>query len=349
MIGILYALLVLGLLILVHEFGHFIFAKLFGVGVKTFSLGFGPKILSKKIGETEYALSVLPLGGYVAMVGEDDEAECDPEKSFRSKHVFKRILIVLAGPLFNLLLGFVFFAAVFMFYGTPVLTNHIGATTKNNPAERAGIVAGDRVVAINGAVVNSWDDITKIMSQYKGDGPITVVVERGDALLLMKMKPELVDDKNIFGEPVKRYVLGITPAPPVLEKGLEKGVIQSAKTTANVTALTALGIWKLIGGKISSDNVGGPILITQMAGEAASMGFEALLMFTGLISISLFVMNVLPIPALDGGHIWLFCLEWIRGRPLSKRTQERIQSVGVTMLIALMLFAFYNDISRFFK
>ena len=347
--GILYAALVLGFLILFHEFGHFIFAKCFGVGVKTFSIGFGPKLLSKKIGETEYALSLLPLGGYVAMVGEEDDGECNQEKSFRSKHVGKRMFIVLAGPLFNLLLGFVFFAAVFMLYGAPVLTNYIGAITKNSPVEKAGVLAGDRVVSMNGSPVNSWNDITRIMSKYQGDGLIIVVIQRGDALLEIKMRPELVDDKNVFGEQVKRYVLGITPAPPVLEKGLEKAVTQSAKTTVNVTMLTSLGIWKLVWGEISSDNIGGPILIAQMAGEAASVGFEALLMLSGLISISLFVMNVLPIPALDGGHLWLFCLEWIRGRPLSKRTEERVRFVGVIMLISLMFFATFNDISRFFK
>lgn len=349
--GIFYAVIVLGFLILFHEFGHFIFAKLFGVGVKTFSFGFGPKLLSKKIGETEYALSLLPLGGYVTMVGEEGDGELaeNPEKSFSSKHVWKRILIVLAGPLFNLLLGFILFTAVYMLYGVPVLTNYVGITSKNGPAEIAGVAVGDKIVAINSATVKSWDDILHIISGYQGNGLINVVVQRGDVSLEVKVRPELVNDKNIFGEPVKRYIIGIAPAQPVFERDAGKAIIEGAKNTYDVTSLTVLSIWKLVSGKISGDNVGGPILIVQVASSAGSTGFWALLRFAGMLSISLFVMNILPIPALDGSHIAFFCLEWIRGRPLSKKTTERIQAVGVAMLIMLMLFATYNDILRSFK
>ena len=349
--GILYAILVLSFLIAFHEFGHFIFAKYFGVGVRVFSIGFGPKLLSKKIGETEYALSLLPLGGYVAMMGEDEnesELALHPEKSFRSKHALKRILIVLAGPIFNLVLGFVLITSSYFIDGVPVITTKIGQVAKESPAEKAGILQGDKIIAANGVPVKNWQELVKFITDTNNQ-EIRLTIERGGKVLNVMVSPNLINDKNIFGESVQRRIIGIGPAGMVMEHDAQKSFVAGKDQTQEASFLTILSIWKMITGKVSADNVGGPIMIVQIIGMAADSGLGSVLLFAGLLSVNLFVLNLLPIPALDGGHLPFLFVEWIRGKPVNKKTRAISQGIGIALLVTLMLFAFYNDISRFFK
>jgi len=204
--------IVLGILVFFHEFGHFLVARLFGVGVERFSLGFGPKIFGKKIGDTDYCISAIPLGGFVKMVGEEPGAEVRPADisiSFTHKHVFKRILIVAAGPFFNILLAMIIFFGMFQTYGTFILEPSVGEVKENSPASRGELKKGDRIVAINEIPIESWNDMAKSISESNGE-KLVLHIQRNESIIIANVKPELITTKNIFGEDIQRYVIGIT-------------------------------------------------------------------------------------------------------------------------------------------
>ena len=343
-------IIVLGVLIFFHELGHFLIARLSGVGVDIFSLGFGPRIFGKKIGRTDYRICAIPLGGYVKMVGEEPDAEIDPADipfSFTHKHVFKRILIVAAGPLFNFLLALFIFYGIFQGAGMFVLEPSIGQVQPEKPAYKAGLHEGDRILAINGVSIESWDDMATIITASDGQ-ELLFSVQRGESVSDIHIKPELNVAKNIFGEDVDRYVIGIAAAGDMFVKKLNpvQAVTESIKQTYKISTMTILSVVKLIQGKISAKTLGGPILIAQMAGEQAQAGILNLLFFTALISINLGILNFLPIPVLDGGHLVFFFIEALTGRPVNIRVREIAQQIGIFFLISLMIYAFYNDITR---
>lgn len=343
--------IVLGVLIFVHELGHFLVARLFGVGVEKFSLGFGPKIFGKKIGITDYRISAIPLGGYVKMVGEEPDAELDPKDiplSFTHKHVFKRIGIVAAGPLFNFLLAIVIFFGFFQVYGTQTLKPVVGKIQEGSPAEKAGIQEGDLVLAINDTRVSTWEEMAERIGQSKGE-ILALSVKRDGEVKVLQVQPVLKPDKNMFGEEIKRYIVGITASGDVYSKKLNpiQAFAESLSHTYKVTVLMFVGIGKLIMGSISADNLGGPIMIAQMAGDQAKEGIANLLYFIAFISINLAILNFLPIPVLDGGHLLFFTIEAIRGRPVSIRVREIAQQGGMFVLLLLMIFVFYNDVMRY--
>jgi regulator of sigma E protease len=352
--NILAFVVVLGVLIFFHELGHFLVARLFGVGVEKFSLGFGPRLFGKKIGLTDYRVSAIPLGGFVKMVGEDPTAEMDPQDipiSFTHKHVFKRMLIVAAGPAFNLLLAVIIFYGIFQISGTYILKPSIGGVQENSPAETAGLQAGDMIMAIDGTPVTSWEEMAAMITASGGRSmAITIQRPEWDVFTAM-VSPRVTTTKNLFGEDIQRYIIGISSAGEVVNQRLNpiESLVESFKETYSITKLTIVSIVKLIQGTVSTKTLGGPIMIAELAGQQAREGAINLIFFIALLSINLAIINFLPIPVLDGGHLLFFLIEAIIGRPLSIRMREIAQQTGIFILIMLMIFVFYNDISRIFS
>jgi regulator of sigma E protease len=352
MISIVSAIIVLGILIFVHELGHFIFAKTLGVGVEKFSLGFGPKLIGKKMGETEYLISAFPLGGYVKMVGEGDdspESQKDDPRSFAMKPPLHRIAIVLAGPVFNLLFAVVVFIAVYMI-GVPVPTARIGEVMKDKPAARAGVKANDVITSINGKSVDRWDDFASVIADGKGR-PVDIQVKRGSEIIPFHIVPETSTVKNLFGETISTPLIGVSASKETFTErsgpidAVGKGISQSWF----YMKLTVLSLVKIIERVVSLDTIGGPIMIAVMSGQQAAAGAISFLAFMALLSINLGVLNLLPIPILDGGHLIFFIFEMIFKRPVRIKTREVAQQVGLVLLVSLMFFATYNDLNRYWK
>lgn len=341
---------VLGVLIFVHEFGHFLLAKLVGVGVEKFSLGFGPRIVGRKIGMTDYMISAIPLGGYVKMVGESPGNEVDYSLlslSFSHKSLFKRSLIVLAGPVFNLLLAVLIFFVFFLVSGLPILQPEVGEVQEGMPAHEAGICPGDRIVSIDANPVTRWEEMADLINQSSGR-PLSIEVLRDDRTVLVKVTPKQLSSQNLFGEQIEKYVIGITASGAVTVQKLN--IFQSAAygvTQAwQIAELTVLAIGKIIAGTLSAKNLGGPIMIAQLAGQQAEAGIVNFIFFIALLSVNLGIINLLPIPVLDGGHLLFFLIEAVSRRPLNHKMREVAQQVGIFVLILLMIFVFYNDIAR---
>ncbi|MFY9397321.1 MAG: RIP metalloprotease RseP [Desulfomonilia bacterium] len=349
-------IIVLGILIFIHELGHFLLAKLNGVSVLKFSLGFGPALIRKRIGETEYRLSAIPLGGYVKMLGEgpseDEElAPVDPNRSFANKSVGARALIVVAGPVFNLLLAIVIYMVI-GWTGVPTIPPVVGKVMEGSPAEAAGLAAGDRVVSIQGSPVESWEDISLTMQGNAPGEKIELVIERDGTRLTVWVAPVITKDKNIFGEEVERPMIGIARSGEIVMKdlGFFSGIGYGFSQTWKVIELTGIGVWKMIDGTIDlRESLGGPILIAQVSGETFRAGLLPFVSMIAFVSINLFLINLLPIPVLDGGHLLLFGIEAVTGRPVEGRPREIAQQIGLFLLILLMLLAFYNDLARIFE
>jgi len=344
--------IVLGILIFFHELGHFLVARFFGVGVEKFSLGFGPKLFGKKIGRTEYVVSIMPLGGYVKMVGEEPNADISPVDmpfSFTHKHVFKRILIVAAGPFFNFLLAVIIFFGIFQSYGTFVLKPTIGDVTEGSPAYQAGLQKDDEIIEIDGFAVKSWETMAGIITESKGKS-LALKVRRGGSILVFNVIPNQISTKSIFGDEINRYVIGIKSSGDIFARELNpfQAFSESIIQTWKISKLVVISIGKMIQGTISIKTMGGPIMIAEMAGQQAREGVTSFIFFIALLSINLGILNILPIPVLDGGHLVFFFIEAATGRPVSIRVREIAQQAGILILILLMVFVFYNDISRIF-
>jgi regulator of sigma E protease len=345
------AIVGLGVLIVFHEFGHFLIAKLCGVGVLTFSVGFGPKLLVKKKGETEYALSAFPLGGYVKMVGEDpgeEVSQADVQRSFAHKNLLQRAAIVAAGPGFNLLLAVLFLMVVFLFYGVPVVSTQIGSVEKGSPAEAAGIQRGDRIIAIDGRRVDSWEALSGAIKESQGK-PLKLQMQRESGEVPVTVVPRKKEARNIFGESREEWMIGIGSQVTIEKGNAGLSIVKAFTQTYEYSKLTLVALYKMVTGEVSPRNLGGPILIAQMAGQQAQEGFASFLAFIAVLSINLGVLNLLPIPVLDGGHLLFFAVEAVIGRPVSLRHREVAQQVGIFLLVLLMVYAFYNDIARFFE
>jgi regulator of sigma E protease len=347
--SLLFAIIALGALIFIHELGHFIFAKTFGVGVEKFSLGFGPKIVGKQVGETEYLLSALPLGGYVKMVGEGDDvelAEEDRDRSFADKPPLQRIIIVAAGPIFNLLFAYVLFIIIYM-AGVPAATTKIGEVVPGKPAARAGVLAGDMITAVNGKPVARWEDFAKMIAKGKLT-PLQIDVLRGQSTLKFNMVPENRVTKNLLGDTVNQPIIGVVSSGDSVIDHFPPGeaFVRGSVQCWTVVKLTALSLVRLVERAIPLDTIGGPIMIVKMAGQQAAAGGVSFLAFVALLSVNLGVLNLLPVPILDGGHLAFFVIELVIGRPVSKRAREIAQQIGLVLLISLMMLAFYNDIAR---
>ena len=351
------AIVLLGILIFVHELGHFLFAKLMGVKVEKFSLGFGPKLLGKKIGDTEYLISAFPLGGYVKMLGEnvlegseeeevEELSEEDKKRAYSHQPVWKRFLIVFAGPVFNILFASLVFAFIFL-GGMTVLYPDVGEIMKDTPAERAGLMEGDRIMEIDGVEIPEWSRMTGIIYESP-EKELVFKIKRGDDIIEHTIAPERKTVKNIFGEDKEIGLIGIRPSGESFTR--EVGPIDAVKNavlkTVEISVLTVVAIVKLIQRAIPADNLGGPIMIVQMAGKQAAEGAVSFFFFMAVISINLGIINLFPIPVLDGGHLVFMGIEAVRKRPLEDKTIILAQKVGILILITIMAFAFYNDIIR---
>ncbi|MBI4768080.1 MAG: RIP metalloprotease RseP [Deltaproteobacteria bacterium] len=343
-------IIVLGLLIFFHEMGHFLAAKFFGVKVERFSFGLGPRLVGLKVGETDYRISAFPLGGYVKMVGEglDDEVlEEEKERSFSFKAVWKRMLIVVCGPLFYFFFALGVFFLVFLLVGQVILTSEVGEVKPDYPAYKAGLRSGDKIISMAGRPITTWKELPDVVRKNAGKA-IPLIFVRGDRQYKTEVTPISSTVKNLFGEDVQETVIGVSPSGKYITKDLglgeafQGGVVQ----TYEVTKLTVVSLVKLVERKVPLETLGGPIFIAQLAGQQAQEGWANLLLFTALLSVNLGILNLLPIPILDGGHLVFFAIEWISGKPLSLKKREIAQQVGMFILILLMVFVFYNDILR---
>ena len=348
MLSLVYFLIVLGALVLVHEFGHFITAKRCGVRVERFSIGFGPKLFSVKKGETEYLVSAIPLGGYVKMAGDEPSEIKGKDWEFLSKSVGDRFKIIVAGPLLNYVMAFLIFSVVFMF-GSPTLTTEVGSLLKDYPAEKAGLLAGDKVTAIDGKNIGDWEEMTEIIHKHI-EGSIKLTVNRGGKIFDIDIKPNVRETKDIFGKDVRIALIGIAPSQSI--KKVKYGFLESfgmgAKKLLQLTAITYKAIWSMLIGRLSvKESMTGPIGIFIITGKMAQMGFIYIFHLMGILSASLAIFNLLPFPVLDGGHIIFLALEKLRGKPLSAKAQEAIMNVGISLLILLTIFIFYNDMIKF--
>lgn len=348
-ITIIATIIVLGVLIFVHELGHFLAAKLSRVGVLTFSLGFGPKLFGRKVGETQYQVSAVPLGGYVKMIGEEPGEKLPPEllpKSFSAQPVGRRLGIVFAGPFFNFLFAVVAFAIAFV-VGLPTLLPEVGEVKPDFPAYQAGLQPGDRVLEVNGSPVKRWEDLAKVIHE-SSDRPLQLKVDREQKTIQISVTPQVSIQKNLFGDEVRVGLIGISPSGKTFIERTDpfSAVYRAVLQSWRVTELTVVSIYKIIEGKISAKTIGGPILIAQLAGQQAKAGFLSLIIFMAVISINLVILNILPIPVLDGWHLLIFLLEAVIGRPVSLKIRERAQQIGVFIIIFIMLLVFYNDITR---
>lgn len=347
-------ILVLGLLIFFHELGHFLMARIFGIGVSTFSLGFGPKLFGFVSGKTEYRLSAVPLGGYVSLVGESDDEDLPdqftPEENFSRRPPWQRILVVAAGPVFNFILAWFIYWGLFWANGQMELVAEIGQVTDDSPAYEAGLKPGDQVLEVNGREITYWDDMVLFIQQSRGE-PMDFLVQRNSQVLDLTVIPEMATRQNIFGEEI------ITPQVGVIASGktisIELNFLSAGREGAAQTwmfmKLTVQGIIKLIERIIPLDNIGGPIMIAQLVSEQTQEGLVNLLALTALISINLGLINLLPIPVLDGGHIIFYTAELITGKPLNDRMKQIATRIGISLLLALMAFAVFNDLLRIFR
>jgi regulator of sigma E protease len=438
-------IVVLGVLILVHEFGHFIVARLFGVGVERFSIGFGPVLARIRGRETEYCVSLFPLGGYVKMMGDDENPleggrtnAVDARRAFNLKPLPVRFLIVFAGPAMNFVLAAVIFALVFMFLGRPVAPAVVGRVTDGGPVAQAGLKTGDRIVAVEGRPAQHWEDLMKVVQAGRGETlqltvqgaggerkvavtpvrtttkdlfgderaiwdvgarpyvppsigevvsgmpaqqaglrsgdvlvalegkpvlsweelaegihqrpgqPTRLEVKRGAETFAVTVTPVAVSERAPDGKDTQVGRIGIGPAAAVTfaRSNPLRAAVEGVERTVEVTVLTAVGLYKIIVGQLDRKNIGGPIQIAVTAGEQARQGLPSLAFFTAVISVNLFLLNLLPVPMLDGGHLLFFVCEAALGRPLSVRKREVAQQVGFVLLMLLMVYAVYNDLDR---
>ncbi|MEO5376451.1 MAG: RIP metalloprotease RseP [Magnetococcus sp. DMHC-6] len=349
-----WALVVLGVLIFVHELGHFLVARFFGVRVLIFSLGFGPKIFSwsdPKNG-TEYRLSAVPLGGYVKMLGESDDDEEvelsveDQKHAFSHQSVGPRFAIVSAGPIFNFIFA-LFALSVSYILGVEQQLPVIGSVSPNMPGAEVGLLAGDYVTQINDTPLELWDDLSQTIRDSNGEKLVLTVRRQGE-LHLISVTPRVTEVTNLFGEKVRQALIGITPGKDVrvIQYSPLQAIKMGLQQTWRMTHLTVTSIWKLLTRVVSADQIGGPLLIAELAGKTAAQGATNFLFFMSLISINLGVLNLLPIPVLDGGHLMFFSIEALKGSPVSEKAQWMANRVGMTMLILLMVWAMKNDLVR---
>lgn len=346
--GFITFLLVLSVLVFVHELGHFSVAKFFGVKVYVFSIGFGKKLWAKEYKGTEWAFSMIPLGGYVKMKGQEDLnpalANHDSD-SYQSLSPFQRILILLAGPFANFLLAFVLYIAIGLL-GNNHISPTIGKVVEDSPAYQAGLKAHDEIVRINQTDIKTWDDLSDIIKN--SNGALQFYIKRDGNLKSFMIHPKLSDSQNIFREQIKKKMIGIAPAPKLVKIYYSPldSISFAYDKTLEASKMIFLGVQKLIQGIIPHSEIGGVITIGSVISEASQSSIIALLTISALISVNLGVLNLLPIPALDGGHIMFNLYEMITKRAPSEKVLINLTIAGWVILVGLMSLGLYNDINR---
>jgi regulator of sigma E protease len=354
-------LFVLTIVVFFHELGHFVVARWRGVKVVAFSIGFGPEIVgfNDRYG-TRWKLAAIPLGGYVKFFGDENAAsvpdteaaagmsEEDKKVSFVHKPVGSRAAVVAAGPIANFILAIVIFAVIFMTVGKQTTSARVDTIQPSSAAQAAGFQPGDLVTAINGEKVDNFSDMQRIVSVSAGE-PLAIQVERGGVSVTLKATPQLKELKDNFGNVHRLGVLGISrsmaPGDIKTQKfGPVPAVVEGAKETWFIVDRTLSYIGGIFAGRESADQLGGPIRIAQVSGQVATAGFVALMHLTAVLSVSIGLLNLFPIPLLDGGHLLFYGIEAARGRPLSERAQEVGFRIGLAIVVMLMIFATFNDI-----
>ena len=356
-------LFVLTIVVFFHELGHFLMARLCGIKVLVFSIGFGPEIagFNDRYG-TRWKISAVPLGGYVKFFGDDNAASvpdqaaaasmssADRKDSFMFQPVPSRAAVVAAGPIANFVLAIAIFAAIFMTVGKQTTSARVDTVQPASAAEAAGFKPGDLVTAINGEKIESFSDMQRIVSISAGE-TLSIDVDRGGAPINLKAAPQLKELKDNFGNVHRLGVLGISrsmsPGDIKTEKaGPLRAIVMGAQETWFVVDRTLAYIGGVFVGREAADQLGGPIRIAQVSGQVATAGFTALIHLTAVLSVSIGLLNLFPIPLLDGGHLLFYAIETIRGRPLSERAQEVGFRIGLAVVVMLMIFATFNDILR---
>jgi regulator of sigma E protease len=320
---------VFAMLVFFHELGHFAVAKWNGILVHEFSIGMGPQIFSKQKGDTLYSLRALPVGGYVKMEGENEAS--DNPRAFSQKGAFARLSVIFAGPFMNFVLSIVLFVILFMMVG--MATTTIDTVQADSPAMEAGIMAGDKIVRINNEEVNTWDQLVTLINGSQGQ--IIIDIDRGDTLEIIEVMPE-------FDEETGRRLIGISPK---IEKKITGAVSESVKQVYFLTK----GIFDFLGDKITGSGqvegeLVGPVGMVKIVGEAAKLGVLNLLMLAAYFSINLGIINLLPLPALDGGRIMFILVEIVRGKPIDQEKEGFVHMIGFVLLMAFMVYMIFRDI-----
>jgi regulator of sigma E protease len=355
-------LIVLGLVVFIHELGHFLVARMNGVAVEAFSIGFGPEIAGfhDKQG-TRWRIAWIPLGGYVKFLGDENAASMpsqeaaahvspeDRARMFQFKPVGARALVVAAGPFANFLLALVIFAGLFMAYGKTMIEPRVAEVVAESPAERAGFQPGDLILSIDGESVEGFQDMVRIVG-LSAEQQLDMVVQRDGRELSLTVTPELVETESRFGSAkiARIGIRGAADRSEVITKtyGPVEAIGQSFAETYFWMKQPIIFIGELIGGRASADQLGGPVRIAQMSKEVASIGIPELLRWTAIISISIGLINLFPIPVLDGGHLVFYGIEAIRGRPLNEKAQEIGFRIGMALVLMLMIFVTWNDVMQ---
>lgn len=344
-------LLVLSFLVFFHELGHFLAARYFGVKVHVFSIGFGKQLYAKKWMGTTWQFALVPLGGYVKMKGQDDSKPGlieDGDDSYNTKKPWQRIIILFAGPFANFILAAILYFVIALM-GSNELSPTIGKVMPNSPASYAGLKAGDEIIKINNVDIKNWDNVGNTIKN--SNGQIQLYIKRGNIILPKIINPKVSDSQNIFKEKIKKRMIGISPAPKIItvNRNISESLNFAYEKTIQSSKMIFQGVQKLIQGVIPSSEVGGVITIGKVISDASQSSIIALLAITALISVNLGVLNLLPIPALDGGHIMFNLYEMIIRKKPSDQVFMFLTIAGWVILGSLMLLGIYNDINRFFK
>ncbi|WP_420845855.1 RIP metalloprotease RseP [Nitratireductor alexandrii] len=354
-------LFVLTVVVFVHEMGHYLIGRLCGIGVNAFSIGFGPELIgfTDRHG-TRWKLSAVPLGGYVKFVGDmsatsqpDTEemetlSETDRARAFHLQPVWKRAATVVAGPLFNFLLTIVVFAVMFAAYGRFVSEPVVSEVRAESPADAAGFLPGDRFVSVDGSKVETFADVQRLVSGRAGDELTFVMLREGEEVLL-RATPESTEQTDALGNTIKVGIIGVVSSaeagqPRAVEYGPLEAVGEAVTETGYIIVRTGQFLKRFVAGREDRCQLGGPVRIADMAGKAASKGFEWLIQLVALLSVGIGVLNLLPIPPLDGGHLVFYAVEAATGRPVSERVTEAVYRVGLLLVLVFMGFVFWNDI-----
>ncbi len=348
MISLLVFFFVLSVLIIVHEFGHFITAKKMGVRVERFALGFGPKIFSYKRKDTEYAICAIPLGGYVKMAGDNlDEFKGNPDEYF-SKPPGKRFWIIFCGPFLNYVLALLCFWFIF-FSGYPTLIPTVGGLVDGLGAKEAGLIPGDKIIAAAGQKVVLWEELQDIIQAKKVSGTINIAFLRDNKEANLDVKIQEKSMEDVLGQKHSLGLIGIIPSGETQEvrHGFLKSFVLAVNKNFDLTMLTYNALFRMITGKLSiRESISGPFSIFDITTKAAKVGFTAVIHLIAVLSISLCIFNLLPVPVLDGGHIFLLGIEKIRGKSLNAKIDAALANIGFSLLIVLMTLVSLNDLVR---
>lgn len=335
MITLISSLVVFLLVVMLHEFGHFTVAKLSGIKVNEFSIGMGPKLFQKQKGETSYSLRALPIGGYVAMEGEEESSR-DP-RSFNNAPILKRMAVVLAGAFMNFILAFLAFTIIFSIVGYG--SNEIDTVIKDSPAEVAGLKAEDKIIEIDKIKTKDIYEINSLISDKK-DEEINLKINRNGENLEINLKPR-------YSEENKMYLIGITSK---LKYSFFKSIELGAKRTGEMSLMILKSLKMIFDGSFKMEYLSGPVGVVQMIGSESSKGFLNFLQILALISVNLGVFNLLPIPALDGGKFLFLLIEALRGKPINEKFEQGLSLIGISILFSLMIYVtIFNDIGRLFS